>query len=138
MSRSYRYKDIQLTVNIPDPVTGAPLNVVQNAGRADISGVEIDGVALLGDRWEVDLGAAYQGENRRWKTLPRAIDAAAKCRKVPRPSPLRERGAGLSARVRLRPATKTEREARGASLRCARARRSPRDARRSRVFGRRQ
>jgi len=53
------YKDIQLTVNIPDPVTGAPLNVVQNAGRADISGVEIDGVALLGDRWEVDLGAAY-------------------------------------------------------------------------------
>ncbi|MEJ1964675.1 MAG: TonB-dependent receptor [Gammaproteobacteria bacterium] len=54
-----KYTDIQATVNITDPLSGAPLNVVQNAARADISGLEVEGLALLGDFWELSFGAAY-------------------------------------------------------------------------------
>ena len=36
------YKDIQLTTTRPDPVLGVPLPAIENAGKAEIKGVELE------------------------------------------------------------------------------------------------
>ncbi len=53
------YSDIQVTVNTPDPLTGQPLNIVENAAAADIYGMELEAWLLLGDYWQLNFGANY-------------------------------------------------------------------------------
>ncbi len=53
------YTDIQTTVNILDPITGTPLNVVENAAGAEIYGLEVESSALFGEGWRLDLGATW-------------------------------------------------------------------------------
>lgn len=53
------YSNIQATVNITEPLTGQPLNVVQNAAAADIYGVEFEGEAILGDHVRTNVGITW-------------------------------------------------------------------------------
>jgi iron complex outermembrane receptor protein len=53
------YKGIQETVNVPDPISGQPLNVVENAAKARIKGFEVESTALLTKFLTLNLGVGY-------------------------------------------------------------------------------
>jgi iron complex outermembrane receptor protein len=51
------YRDIQTTLNLPDPVTGIVTNVVQNPADARIRGLELESQAVLTSWLSLDLAA---------------------------------------------------------------------------------
>ncbi len=53
------YKNIQTTLNLPDPVTGVTVNVVGNPADARIRGAEVEGLALIGQGLSVDFSGTY-------------------------------------------------------------------------------
>ncbi|MBN7799067.1 TonB-dependent receptor domain-containing protein [Parahaliea mediterranea] len=53
------YEDIQLLVLSADPDTGTFLSAIQNAGEAEIRGMEVEVSALLGAHFQLDLGSSY-------------------------------------------------------------------------------
>jgi iron complex outermembrane recepter protein len=68
-----KFKDQQVSVFIPQclgpasvggrPTCTAPaptgINGIQNVGRSELKGVEVDGSLMIGDSWRFDLGYAY-------------------------------------------------------------------------------
>ncbi|NQX87578.1 MAG: TonB-dependent receptor, partial [Halioglobus sp.] len=53
------YRDIQLTTTRPDPALGVPLPAIENAGKAEIWGVEIEYTALPTDNLRLSGSIAY-------------------------------------------------------------------------------
>jgi iron complex outermembrane receptor protein len=55
-----RFKDIQLTTSIPNPFNpGATINVVSNAGKANVPGVDVDLSAALTRKLRMDINYSY-------------------------------------------------------------------------------
>jgi iron complex outermembrane recepter protein len=53
------YKNIQTTLNLPDPATGVTINVVGNPADARIRGAEVEGLALIGRGLSIDFSGTY-------------------------------------------------------------------------------
>jgi iron complex outermembrane receptor protein len=55
-----KFKDIQLVTSVPNPFNpGATINVVQNAGSANVPGVDMDFSALLTDKLRLNINYSY-------------------------------------------------------------------------------
>ncbi|HLY58437.1 MAG TPA: TonB-dependent receptor [Stellaceae bacterium] len=53
------YDDIQEVVNATDPFTGAPLNLVENAAKATMKGIELEATWAPVPRMKLNLGTGY-------------------------------------------------------------------------------
>ncbi|MEM9255786.1 MAG: TonB-dependent receptor [Pseudomonadota bacterium] len=53
------YNDIQLTTTIPDPNFGIPLPAIENAGKAEIKGVELEFTFLPTQQWRFIGSVSY-------------------------------------------------------------------------------
>ncbi|MBO9379924.1 TonB-dependent receptor [Sphingomonas histidinilytica] len=78
------YKNIQTTLNLPDPVTGVTINVVGNPADARIRGAELEGLALVGDGLTLDFSATYLDNKYRNIVAGADIDAADKLPDTPK------------------------------------------------------
>ncbi len=78
------YKNIQTTLNLPDPVTGVTINVVGNPAGARIRGAELEGLALVGDGLTLDFSATYLDNKYRNIVAGADIDAADKLPDTPK------------------------------------------------------
>ncbi len=62
-----QYDDIQLTTTIPDPNFGVPLPAIENAGEAEISGIETEFTLLPTDNLRFTGSVAYMdAEYKEW------------------------------------------------------------------------
>jgi iron complex outermembrane receptor protein len=54
-----KFQDIQLVTSVPNPFSGGTINVVSNAGSANVPGVDMDFSALLTPKLRLNINYSY-------------------------------------------------------------------------------
>ena len=67
----YDYKDLQQLIRTTDPVSGATLNIIQNAAAARIKGAEVSGSVRVTHEFRLAFGATYL--DAKFRSFPGAL-----------------------------------------------------------------